>query len=80
MEYKEGDRVGFVSQFNNMGQFAPGQKCSGKIIKKVCNPPESTVYRIELDMPWGKRVQEHSWGRKIVVGNVYAGSISLLVE
>jgi hypothetical protein len=68
-EHKVGDRLLYSAQFNNPGQWAPDDKIPSTIIN-VCSA-RHPIYRIELDMVWGNRVQPHTQGKKIIVGNVW---------
>ena len=72
--YKVGDRVLYTALVNNPGHYKPGEKLSGTVINAFRNP-EALTYRIELDMTWNERVPD-TCGRKIVVGNVTAWSMS----
>jgi hypothetical protein len=66
-DYKVGDRVFLLIQFNSPGQLAPGDKVIGTVIN-VCPTIDHNIYRIELDMVWGDRVKAQ--GQKIVMGNI----------
>jgi hypothetical protein len=66
-DYKVGDRVFLLIQFNSPGQLAPGDKVIGAVIK-VCPTVDHNIYQVELDMVWRDRV--NTQGQKIVMGNI----------
>jgi len=69
--YEVGRRVIFkVPLDGSHHSMKKGNKIPGTIIAAFSGPTQPPTYRIELDIVWGEEVQEHSRGKKIIVGNV----------
>ena len=76
--YKVGERVVWKALHRNSHNYLPNEMIEGVVIAAFENGLGHT-YQIELDRVWVEYAGE-ILGKKIVVGNVFAGRIFLLTK